>query len=117
LRFDGKKWIERTEREEHVEISNSGRIRFHTRMFYDMDPEFDKKIQRAIILLSICGNREIAEAGFVPQTIAIPYYPLPAEVLREKMQRAGFETAILPALKGKMKNWKYDTVVGRKQQA
>jgi SAM-dependent methyltransferase len=116
LRFDGltRKWIERKEREEAVEIPGLGTVRFHTRMFYDIDPEFETRTERAFVLLTICGSGRVAEAGFVPQTIAIPYYPLPVRMLNEKMQKAGFKPRIYPALEGEAQNWKYDIVVGQK---
>lgn len=115
LRFDSSKreWSQRFEREESVEIPGLGKIRFHTRMFYDVDPEFSF-ICRAFILLTICGQGRVTETGFVSQTVAIPYYPLPADALKAKMQRVGFKVHMFNAGEGPLDNWKYDVVVGQK---
>lgn len=115
LRYDALKtlWIVRTDREESVEIPGLGNVRFHTRMFYDVDPEFPS-ICRAIILLTICGHGRVAETGFVSQTVAIPYYPLPAGHLKENMESVGFQTRVFSALEAPLDNWKYDVVVGQK---
>jgi hypothetical protein len=44
----------------------------------------------------------------------IPFYPLPARVLKEKMAKCGFKPAVHEAQKDLALNWKYDIVVGKK---
>jgi SAM-dependent methyltransferase len=112
LRFDAdtKEWIERLDREEVMTLPGLGDVHFHTRLMYGFDPAFSNRVRRALILITIFGSQ------LAPRTLVVPYYPLPAELLKEQMITAGFRAAIYPALQDLNVNWKYDFVVGRKPE-
>jgi len=104
-----RKWILRTERVEPREVPNIGMINFHTRIMHDTDPSLGDSIQRALIVVTIYGD------NISSRTLIVPYYPLPADILEQKMRDAHFVTTIYPAKEEPtMINWKYDMVVGLK---
>jgi SAM-dependent methyltransferase len=111
LRYDANigDWIERYERIETRKIDHKGIVKYHTRLMYDTDPSFSKEVRRALIILTIYGEK------FSPRTLVIPYYPLPSIELKKEMEKANFETKIHYAMKEFAINWKYDIVVGKKQ--
>lgn len=104
-----EEWIIRDERQECITLEDGREICFHTKMHYDFSPAFDKPVQRAFIVVSIYGNNH------VPEIMVIPYYPIPAKILEEDMQRVGFKTKFFCGFKEPLNNWKYDIVVGQKK--
>ena len=103
-----EEWIERDERQEYVTLSDGNEVCFHTKMYYDISPAFEKKVQRAFIILSIFGKNSLID------TMVIPYYPLPARILKTKMEEIGLKTKVFSGFKEPLLNWKYDIVVGQK---
>jgi SAM-dependent methyltransferase len=108
LRLVGAEWVVRTVRNERCEIDGMGEVHFHTRLHYDVDPAFTQKIPRALIVLTIYGD------GMTPETMLIPYYPLPETILQAHMKAAGFKVALYRAGEYLAENWRYDVVVGCK---
>jgi hypothetical protein len=111
LRYDAKRqeWIIRSERHEACDVNGFGEVHFHTRLMYDNDPAFyDEHIRRALIVLTIHGP------SVTPRVLVIPYYPLPATALKERMTNAKFTSSILPSMEKLVAKWKYDFVVGQK---
>ena len=106
LRFveSSKEWIIRFEREESRKIKKR-KINFHTRLHYDVDPSVN--LCRALIVITRYGRRE------VPQTMVLPYYPLPARILEDRMRDMGLGVNIVPAKQPPI-DWSYDFVVGHK---
>lgn len=104
-----KEWVIRREREESRELPGWGEVKFHTRIRYDFDPAFKEKTNRALIVVTIHGEK------FSPKTLVVPYYPLPAQLLAQRMLTAEFSTTVFRALEGMAVNWKYDIVVGKKR--
>lgn len=109
LRYVKPDWIVRTFREEAGVVPKVGKVQFHTKLHYDVDPSFSSNVPRALIVLTVYGN------NLSPRTALIPYYPLPAIELEKRMQAAGFLTTFYPAMAELAQNWKYDIVVGRKE--
>ena len=110
LRYDAseKEWFERFERTEIEEIEGYGKVTFHTRLVYDIDPSFNPAIRRALIIITIFGE------NLALRTLVVPYYPLPASILKNEMGKVGFKPTIFPAFEGLARDWKYDIVVGQK---
>jgi SAM-dependent methyltransferase len=102
-KFEDGQWCLRTEREE-----TRGPTSFHTRLHYDTDKSFGPEVQRALIALTIHGGPTH------PRTFVIPYYPLPAHILASFMWDAGFTPKIFPASEKPDAKYRYDIVVGRK---
>jgi SAM-dependent methyltransferase len=99
-------WIVRYEREEVRKVDQRD-VHFHTRLHYDIDPSFSRKICRALLTVTRYGN------GEAPRTMVLPYYPLPAKVLEGYMKKMKLVTRIFSA-KAPPTNWTYDFVVGQK---
>ena len=104
-----KEWIERFERTEKRKSEEHGEITFHTRLMYDTDPSVVPPVRRALIVITIYGEK------LTPRTLVVPYYPLPANVLAEEMRSAGFIPTPFPAFEKFTEKWKYDIVVGLKK--
>jgi SAM-dependent methyltransferase len=102
-----KEWVQRVERPDYTDVPGVGRIHIHTRLHHDIDPSFGENVRRTLIVLTIYGEQ------IPPRVIALPYYPLPADVLIEQMKTAGFTTVVYPAFQDLCLHWKYDVVVGR----
>ena len=101
-----KEWVQRVERPDVSEWPGVGSIHIHTRLHHDVDPAFGENVRRTLIILTIYGEQ------IPPRVIALPYYPLPADVLVDQMKNAGFTTSVHPAYQDLCINWKYDVVVG-----
>jgi SAM-dependent methyltransferase len=100
-------WITRSEKSDgERDIEGLGRVSFHTRMHYDVDPYLRKC--RALIVTTMYGEQTGS------QTMLLPYYPLPAQTLEGEMKAVGFEEISLFPAKQAPANWSYDFVVGRK---
>ena len=76
---------------------------------YDTDPAFEPSVRRALIVLTVYGK------NLPPRIYVIPYYPLPARVLRAEMEKTKFTAVVYDALTRLASNWKYDIVVGIRQ--
>ena len=107
IRDEGE-WIERVDRKESRVLKDLGNVTFHTRIVHDSDPSFGPVVQRALIVITIYGQK------LSPRTLVVPYYPLPGRLLQAQMAEAGFHARRYPALRDPNANWKYDFVVGRK---
>jgi SAM-dependent methyltransferase len=101
-------WHIRTDRNEHRQHPELGDISFHTWIHHDVDYSFTQRVNRALIVLTVYGPK------VTPETLVVPYYPLPAGLLKDQMEYAGFSTEIFPAREGLANDWKYDVVVGQK---
>ena len=101
-----KEWVQRVERPDVSEWPGGGNIHIHTRLHHDVDPAFGENVRRTLIILTIYGEQ------IPPRVIALPYYPLPADILVNQMRAAGFTTSVHPAYQDLCINWKYDVVVG-----
>ena len=101
-------WAIRTDRPDVRDVPTLGRVHFHTRLHYDIDPSFDVPVQRALIVLTIYGEK------LAPQTLLIPYYPLPRKRLEKFMEKAEFTIRSYDAFSREVDGWKYDAVVGVK---
>ena len=101
-----KEWVQRVERPDVSEWPGGGNIHIHTRLHHDVDPAFGENVRRTLIILTIYGEQ------IPPRVIALPYYPLPADILVNQMREAGFTTSVHPAYQDLCINWKYDVVVG-----
>jgi SAM-dependent methyltransferase len=108
LRFveASNEWVRRLEREEMRKIQGR-EVFFHTRLHYDVDPSFSRKMCRAHIVITRYGKEE------TPRTMVLTYYPLPAEVLESHMKKLNFHTSVIPA-RTSPTNWNYDIVIGQK---
>jgi SAM-dependent methyltransferase len=102
-------WHIRTDRNDPRQHAKYGDIHFHTWIHHDVDYSFTQPVNRALIVLTVYGPK------VTPETLVVPYYPLPAALLQEQMAYAGFSTKLFPAKDGLAKDWKYDIVVGEKK--
>lgn len=106
-----KEWVERVEREETRELPGFGIVKFNTRIVHDFDPALqDRMIQRALIVITIFGEK------LPSRTLVVPYYPLPADKLKDELVKAGFEAILYRANEEFNANWKYDFVVGQRTE-
>ncbi len=103
-----KAWHIRTSRHDTGKHQEFGDVHFHTWIHHDVDHSFTRPVNRALIVLTVYG------AKVTPETLVVPYYPLPSTLLQEQMEFARFATKIFPAKEGLTKDWKYDIVVGQK---
>jgi SAM-dependent methyltransferase len=101
-------WHIRTDRNEARQHPEMGKVNFHTWIHHDVDYSFTQRVNRALIVLTVYGPK------VTPETLVVPYYPLPARFLQEEMGFAGFSTSLFEAREGLAENWKYDIVVGQK---
>lgn len=110
LKYDDKsgEWLERVDRHEKQEVPGRGEVHFHTRLMYDSDPAFTPAVRRALIIITIYGSQ------LVPRTLVVPYYPLPAMLLKDQMNKVGYLTKVHHAKQGLNVDWKYDVVIGQK---
>jgi len=104
---DTKEWVQRVERPDVSNFPGIGDIHIHTRLHHDVDPAFGEKVRRTLIVLTIYGKQ------IPPRVIALPYYPLPADILIQQMRSAGFVASYHPAFQDLCLHWKYDVVVGK----
>jgi len=98
-------WLIRDERYDVSQLLDLGTVHFHSKLHHDIDRAFGPPVERSIIVVTVCGEK------VAPRTFAIPYYPLPSQVLKKYMSDAGFDVDIIPAAPP---DRKYDVVVGKK---
>ena len=103
LKYENNKWLVRKERSDEREIKGL-KVTIQTKLHYDIDPVF--KICRALIVVTIYGRDR------VPHVHVLPYYPLPAERLRDELRSAGFKVKCFPAKRAPL-DWSYDFLVAQ----
>ncbi|HEY9713507.1 MAG TPA: hypothetical protein V6C72_08545, partial [Chroococcales cyanobacterium] len=108
LRYDkgAKRWDIRKSRHDERDVGGMGKVHFHTYVHHDIDRSFGNAISRSLIVLTAFGQK------FGRRFVCLPYYPLPAKSLAEKMEGVGLSATIHEADDDGHRT--YDIVVGQK---